>query len=186
MRRALWPALLALAAGCGRSPSSPTPIDPPARTATPGIAEAIAKLGDENYDVRRKAGEALLEAGRESLPYLAEARQSRDPEVRVRAVELTETIEQEPLVWVGVQDERWDNAENWSPKHVPGPLSIAIIPEAPAPLSAPVIRGEAEVRDLVLLRKSDLTVEELAHLKVNGRLRSRGTLRALGVVQSTP
>lgn len=183
-RHALLSALLIAAAGCGRSPSSQRPADPPARTATPGIAEAIAKLGDEDYNVRRAAGEALLAAGRESLPFLAEARLSTDAEVRARAQELTETIEEQPLVWIGSKDDRWENSENWSPAHVPGAHSIAIVPETPAPLAAPVIRGEVHVRDLVLLKKADLTVEEIAHLTVSGRLRSRGTLRALGVVQS--
>ena len=184
MRRLLVTALIAAAAGCGRSPASQRPVDPPARTATPGIAEAITKLGDDDYKVRRAAGEALLAAGRESLPFLAEARLSTDAEVRARARELVETIEEEPLVWIGSRDDRWENAENWAPQHVPGPRSIAIVPETPSPLSAPVIRGEAQVLDLVLLKKADLTVEEIAHLKVNGRLRSRGTLRALGVVES--
>lgn len=184
MRPFLPFALLAAALGCGRSPTAQRPSDPPARTATPGIAEAISKLGDEDYRVRRAAGEALLAAGRESLPLLAEARLSQDAEVRARAQELVETIEEEPLVWIGAKDDRWENPENWAPQHVPGSRSVAIVPETPAPLSAPVIRGEVQVRDLVLLKKADLTVDEIAHLKVNGRLRSRGTLRALGVVQA--
>lgn len=183
MRRLAAIALLS-ALGCGRSPGSQRPADPPARTATPGIAEAIAGLGDDDYDVRRRSGEALLAAGRESLPFLDEARQSSDAEVRARARELIQAIEEQPLVWIGARDDRWENAENWSPPHVPGPHSVAIVPETPAPLAAPVIRGEARVRDLVLLRKSDLTVDEVAHLTVTGRLRSRGTLRALGVVRS--
>jgi len=184
MRHSLAIALLAAVAGCGRSDTAQRPVDPPARTATPGIAEAIAKLGDDDYKVRRAAGEALLAAGRESLPLLAESRLSTDAEVRARSQELIETIEEEPLVWIGTKDDRWENAENWAPAHVPGPQSVAIVPETPSPLSAPVIRGEVQVRDLVLLKKADLTVDEIAHLRVTGRLRSRGTLRALGVVQS--
>jgi hypothetical protein len=170
--------------GCGPGGASGPPAAPPTRTSTPGIAEAIARLGDDDCAVRRKAADDLLAAGRESLPLLESARQSADPEVRMRALELTAAIESEPLVWVGTRDDRWENAENWTPRQVPGSWSVAIVPEAIEPLFSPTIRGAVEVRDLVLLRKSELTVEEQATLRVNGRLRSRGVLRALGVVQS--
>src|SRR5262245_40629605 len=77
MRRYFASALLAALAGCGRSPAKPSPAEAPVKVVQPGIADAIAKLGDEDYRVRRDAGEALLAAGRESLPYLAEARLSQ-------------------------------------------------------------------------------------------------------------
>jgi len=183
MRRLAAVALLAAAAGCS-SKVEPTPPDPPSRTATTGMEEAVVQLGDDDCAIRRKAAEDLIAAGRESLPYLERARASSDPEVRTRALELTEAIESQPLVWVGTHDDRWENPENWNPKQTPTAWSVAIIPEATDPLYAPSIRGQVEVRDLVLLRRSELTVEETARLKVTGRLRSRGVLRALGVVQS--
>ncbi|NUN50139.1 MAG: hypothetical protein HUU15_15030 [Candidatus Brocadiae bacterium] len=183
MKPRLLPAFLILAAGCG--PSTPVPAgDPPARTATPGISEAVAKLGSDDWDERRDGAEAILAAGRDALPALAEARQSTDLEVSSKACQLTRILEEEPIVWVGTQDDRWENAENWSPKQVPTAWSRAIIPQTPKPLFAPTIRETAEVHELVLLRRSELTVEEQARLTVSGRMRTRGVLRALGVVDS--
>jgi hypothetical protein len=182
MRNFLWAA--AFVAGCGAPEAPPGPgEDLHARTATPGIEDAIARLGDENWIVRRDAADELLAAGRASLPYLKEAEKSPDPEVSNRANSLAAEIEQEPLVWVGIEDDRWENPENWTPKQSPGAWSTAIVPQATDPLFDPVIRGEVSVRDLVLLRNSKLTIEEGAVLHVTGRLRSRGTLDAKGEVQ---
>lgn len=171
------------AAGCSAH-VDPDPPDPPARTATPGISEAIAALGDDDFTVRDAAAERLLAAGRESLPYLDAARSSDDPEVRVRAQALTSAIEEAPLVWVGTRDDRWENPENWEPKSLPRAYSTAIVPQCVSPLSPPVIRDDVDVRNLVLLKGAELTVVETAHLRVTGRLRVRGVMKAQGTVEA--
>ncbi|MBI2923230.1 MAG: hypothetical protein HYY18_19415 [Planctomycetes bacterium] len=184
MRRFSCALSLLAAIGCG-SKIDPPATGPAAAPATPAVTAVVARLGDEDCAVRRAAALELLAAGREALPALEAARGSADPEVRVKAEEITAAIEMEPLVWIGTFDGRWENPDNWNPKHVPGQYSVAIVPETTDPLHAPAIRGEVVVRDLVLLRRAELTVEETAHLTVTGRLRSRGTLRALGVVRSS-
>ena len=184
MRRFACALSLFATIGCGSKIDPPAP-EPAQAPSTPAVTEVLARLGDEDCAVRRAAAQELLAAGRASLPALEAARTSADPEVRVKAEELTVAIEMEPLVWIGTFDGRWDNPDNWNPRHVPGQYSIAIVPETTNPLHSPAIQGEVVVRDLVLLRKSELTVEEAAHLTVTGRLRSRGTLRALGVVRSS-
>lgn len=181
MRR-FAPLAFLLSACSSPVPPAPPP-DTPARTATPGISEVLLRLGDEDCAVRRVAAEELLAAGHEALPVLEEAKKSADPEVSSRARELAAQIRQEPLVWVGTHDDRWENADNWSPAIVPDEHATAIVAEAVEPLRAPVIRGNVVVKDLVLLRGSELSVEEGAALKVAGRFRSRGTLRASGTVE---
>lgn len=59
----------------------------------PGPAGLVTRLGAPRYADREQAGEALLKIGRAALPALVKARESRDPEVRLRAETLVAQIE---------------------------------------------------------------------------------------------
>jgi hypothetical protein len=59
----------------------------------PNAAELVARLGAPRYADREAAGEALVKLGRAALPELAKARESRDPELKRRAVILAARIE---------------------------------------------------------------------------------------------
>ncbi|MFO0957850.1 MAG: hypothetical protein U0800_10385 [Isosphaeraceae bacterium] len=58
----------------------------------------VERLGSPRYAERQRASQTLSELGREALPALREARQSRDPEVRSQAAALVEAIEGRLLV----------------------------------------------------------------------------------------
>lgn len=58
----------------------------------------VHRLGSPRYAERVQASEALANLGREALPALREARESRDAEVRSQATALVETIENRLLV----------------------------------------------------------------------------------------
>jgi hypothetical protein len=57
-------------------------------------ASAIRKLGDDDYDTREKAQNDLQKMGPKAIPQLREALESKDPEVKRRAQESIEFIEE--------------------------------------------------------------------------------------------
>ena len=59
----------------------------------PDPEELVSRLGSNTYADREAAGEALVKIGREALPALGKAAESRDPEVRRRAATLAARIE---------------------------------------------------------------------------------------------
>lgn len=61
-------------------------------------ATLVQQLGSSRYAERQRAAEALADLGRDALPALRDARQSRDAEVRGQATALIETIESRLLV----------------------------------------------------------------------------------------
>lgn len=73
-------ASIVLAALCGMS------LDP-------DIAALVEQLGSAKYVQRQEASEALEKRGKDALPALRAARESKDPEVRARAVALIDKIE---------------------------------------------------------------------------------------------
>jgi hypothetical protein len=58
------------------------------------LADLVAKLGDDDFDVREKASADLVKAGRLAVPLLRPAVRSRDAEVARRAADCLSTIEQ--------------------------------------------------------------------------------------------
>ncbi len=59
----------------------------------PDPEELVSRLGSNTYADREAAGEALVKIGREALPALVKAAESRDPEIRRRAATLAIQIE---------------------------------------------------------------------------------------------
>jgi hypothetical protein len=59
----------------------------------PDPEELASRLGSNTYADREAVGEALVKIGREALPALGKAAESRDPEVRRRAATLAARIE---------------------------------------------------------------------------------------------
>jgi hypothetical protein len=57
------------------------------------IATLVSQLGSDRYVQRQEASQALEKRGREALPALRSARDSKDPEVRARASALVDKIE---------------------------------------------------------------------------------------------
>jgi hypothetical protein len=56
------------------------------------VAKLIHQLGDDSYKVRAEAAQHLREIGASAVPALKEAKDSRDPEVRIRVQELIEEL----------------------------------------------------------------------------------------------
>lgn len=66
---------------------------PAGASSAPAPAALVKQLGARRYSEREAAANALEKLGREALPALREARDHKDPEVRTRAIALTEKIE---------------------------------------------------------------------------------------------
>ncbi|MBI4612975.1 MAG: HEAT repeat domain-containing protein [Planctomycetes bacterium] len=60
------------------------------------IARLIEELGDESWEVRQEATEALVEIGDAAQPALLAARDHKDPEVQRRAQEILRILTEEP------------------------------------------------------------------------------------------
>ncbi|HEX4794903.1 MAG TPA: HEAT repeat domain-containing protein [Humisphaera sp.] len=56
------------------------------------VAALIHQLGDDSYKIRAEAAQHLREIGAAAIPALRDAKNSRDPEVRVRVQELIEEL----------------------------------------------------------------------------------------------
>lgn len=82
-----------------------------ARTLTPAkqqqLAAAIAKLGDDRFEVREQGSNDLVAAGRLALPVLRPALKSKDPEVVARAQRCIEDIERVPEATLVPSAARW-------------------------------------------------------------------------------
>src|SRR5262249_10578840 len=65
--------------------------------AGPDAEALIARLGSSRYAEREEAAAALAKIGRDALPALKKAVDSRDPEVRARASALIDRIDSELL-----------------------------------------------------------------------------------------
>lgn len=66
--------------------------------AGPDAADLIVRLGAARYAERQEASRALESMGRDALPALRRARDSKDPEVRSRVADLIDRIESELMV----------------------------------------------------------------------------------------
>src|SRR5262249_52255184 len=64
--------------------------------ATTKVLDTIRKLGDDEFTNRAKATEELTKMGSTVLPLLREAMKDRDAEVRRRATQIVESVEQNP------------------------------------------------------------------------------------------
>jgi hypothetical protein len=60
------------------------------------LRNAVRQLGSDEFDVRERAAQELVQAGRASLAWLKPAQQDTDPEVARRAQRCVEEIEQTP------------------------------------------------------------------------------------------
>lgn len=60
------------------------------------IADLIAGLGADRFEVREKASRALIEIGRPALPELQKAAQNGEPEIKARARKVIKAIEARP------------------------------------------------------------------------------------------
>lgn len=76
-----------------RETRPPAPEAPPPASDEKTIRDLIGRLGDDDYNVREEASDALLRIGSPALPLLREAVKSGDPEIRSRAQGLVEQIE---------------------------------------------------------------------------------------------
>lgn len=64
----------------------------------PALDSAVRRLGSEAFSERHEAGDELMQAGEEAVPFLREAAESHpSPEVRYRAAELLQQIERQLL-----------------------------------------------------------------------------------------
>ncbi len=56
------------------------------------VAALIHQLGDDSYKVRAEAAQHLREVGAAAIPALRDAKNNRDPEVRIRVAELIDEL----------------------------------------------------------------------------------------------
>ena len=59
------------------------------------LADAVSRLGNDDFETRERAGAALIRAGRKALPYLRSAEHDKDPERARWASRCIEEIENE-------------------------------------------------------------------------------------------
>ena len=64
--------------------------------ATEDIERLVRQLGDESFEVREKASEAIVKIGIAALPLLEKAAKAEDAEVRIRASKAIEAIKASP------------------------------------------------------------------------------------------
>jgi hypothetical protein len=57
------------------------------------LADAVRRLGDDDFDAREKASEELIRAGRKALPFLKPAERDKDPERARRVAQCLHEIE---------------------------------------------------------------------------------------------
>jgi hypothetical protein len=62
------------------------------------VSDLVAKLGSSRFTEREEAATQLTKLGRDALPALREAMNSKDPEVRSRAAALVEKIDQDLML----------------------------------------------------------------------------------------
>jgi hypothetical protein len=89
MRRLCWLLAAALALGW----SAPTPAADPPKADAETIAKLIKQLGSDDFEAREKATKELEVIGTPALEALREAAKSGDPEVKLRATSILQTVE---------------------------------------------------------------------------------------------
>lgn len=66
------------------------------KAVTEQIERLVRQLGDESFEVREKASEAIVKIGVAALPLLEKAAKGEDAEVRIRATKAIEAIKSSP------------------------------------------------------------------------------------------
>jgi hypothetical protein len=75
-------------------------VEKPAAPTAAEIQRLVQQLGDESFDVREKASEAIVKLGISALPHLEKAEKAEDAEVRIRASRAIEAIKSSPTFLV--------------------------------------------------------------------------------------